>query len=69
MADLYLLIETVYLQWSSAQIINFYRYFIPSADSPVRRLGRSGYHFFCLGLQHLFLSNQLVVLHLNGVVL
>jgi len=66
-SDLYLLIETVHHQWSSAQIINLHRYFIRSAEPPVSRLGRRGYHFFCLGLQHLFLCN--LVLHLKGVVL
>jgi len=40
---------------------------IRSAEPPVSRLGRRGYNFFCLGLQHLFLSN--LVLHLNGIVL
>jgi hypothetical protein len=66
-ANLYLLTETVYLHWSSAQIINFYRYVIPNAEPPISRLGHSGYHFFCLGLQQPFLSN--LALHLNGVVL
>jgi hypothetical protein len=63
--DLYLLM--VYLQRSSAQIVNFYRYFVHSGKLPVSRLGRSDDHFLCLELQHLFLSH--LVLHVNGIVL